>query len=98
MIADVAVPSPASAACDDFNLLRFDPDRLERCIKDMKFMADIRYNTLESENRILQAQICILALELREVRPSAYDAIKEACVPAKPKPKKNNAPPAVQRP
>jgi hypothetical protein len=99
LIADFFVPSPASAfPCDDFNLMRFDPARLEQCIEDMRFMNDVRFNTLETENHILQTQICILALELKEVRPSAYDAVKEACVPAKPKPKKNSPPPTVRDP
>jgi hypothetical protein len=92
-------PSPAYAfPCDDFNLIRFDPARLEQCIKDMKFMNDVRFNTLENENHALQSEICILAMELKDVRPSAYESIKEFCVPAKRKPTKNSLPPTLSDP
>jgi hypothetical protein len=85
--------STANASpCDDFNMLRFDPSRLEQCIKDMKFTTDVRINTLQTENHVLQSQICILALELKEVRPSAFDAIKESCVPGKPRRPPSTAP------
>ena len=52
----------------------------------------------ENENRALQSEVCILAMELKDVRPSAYEAIKEFCVPAKTKPKKNSPPPAIRGP
>jgi hypothetical protein len=86
----------AASPCDDFNLLRFSPSRLEECIKHLKFMTDVQINTLEAENRGLQAQICILALELSEVRPSAFDAIKDSCVPDKSR--RNNLPSAAPGP
>jgi hypothetical protein len=76
--------SPASAdACDDFNLMRFDPKRLEECIKHMKFTYELQLNSLELENHSLQVEICLLASELKDLRPSAYDMVKEFCVPAK---------------
>jgi len=84
----LATASSAKAdACDDFNLLRFQPGRLEECIKHLKFTYDLQINTFELENRSLQSEICILAMELRDVRPSAFEALKDECIP--PKLKKN---------
>lgn len=102
LIATVAIfgsIGPAmSFPCDDFNTMQFSPSRLEQCIHDMKFIHDVQINTLETENRTLQSQICILALELRDIKPSAYEAIKEMCaLPKSAKKRPAAAAPAVPK-
>lgn len=78
-------------ACTSFNQFQFSPYELERCIKEMKYLNDLRLQTLEIENRLLRNQVCDLALEINKISP-ASDIVGVSCLnmgrgkPSPPKP------------
>lgn len=88
-------------SCTSFNQFQFSPYELERCIKEMKYLNDLRLQTLEIENRLLRNQVCDLALEINKISP-ASDIVGVSCLnmgrtkpaPTKP-PMKPTPPPAL---
>ena len=97
-VCSVSFPSLARAqfldACEDFNLLRFTPSKLEECIKDIKN----KQTNLELDNDLLRLNVCSLALIVSNGR-SAPDAdlevlIKDTCPARK---SKNKAPSASSK-
>jgi hypothetical protein len=82
--------SALASACDDFNLLRFDPNRLERCIEEIKFNQKVLDMAHTNEVRTLELQLCMVAMELAEIKPSAAELVKDLC--SKPSKSKRSAP------
>jgi hypothetical protein len=87
-------PSAASASsCDNFNLLRFDPAALEQCIRDMQLSEMVERNAMNSQIKLLQIQVCNLAMTVAEFKPMPDDVLKSYCfamaqpkkLPSKPK-------------
>jgi hypothetical protein len=91
------LPSAALASsCDNFNLFRFDPAELERCISEMKFSETLDRNVMNSQIKLLQLQVCNLAHQLAELKPMPDDDLKSYCFAAAAAESKKAAP--KQRP
>ena len=91
-VIGVLAPNSAMAdlaSCETFNLMRFNPAELERCIQDLKSKQQI----LEIQNRTLETTVCTLALLTANTRQSGsprnadLDGFIKATCPL-PKPKK----------
>jgi hypothetical protein len=78
-----------ASPCDDFDMLKFDPSELERRIKELKFNETVAGNTRDTEIKLLQLQVCNLALALSQLKPIPEDVLKSYC-PFQPKAKKTS--------
>jgi hypothetical protein len=77
--------SPALAfasPCDDFYVLKLDPDELQKCIHEIKFTQELR----AMEINALKTQLCILAIQLALANPTTdnHENAKDFC-PMRPK-------------
>jgi hypothetical protein len=66
--------------CESFNLLRFDPNELQRCIDEIKFEQLMESKNNELEASILRSELCDLAQKLVDLKSEVNDFIKETCV------------------
>lgn len=59
------IHAASAAECDDFNLLRFHPSELQRCIDQIS--GEVRLQQMEIQN--LDIEVCTLSMKLDQVSP-----------------------------
>lgn len=63
-------PAAGFGSCDTFNIPRFDPNELAHCISEMKSEMQSSMFLKDAQVRLLESQLCTIAMEMREARPS----------------------------
>lgn len=91
LVAWGAFVSPVWAGSCDY-VIRWDERAIADCFKeinDQKWIRDMEIKNLETENRLLQSQICLLVMDMKT--ESAAFITAESCTKAR-GPKKKPAP------
>lgn len=79
----MSIGNAYAGPCDTFDLISLDVRDLKRCISEMNTALYLK----DAQIRLLESQMCLISLELREVRPDSV-VLKDICPPSRRKSKK----------